>query len=258
MRVVTAAQQKGGVGKSASIIHLSVQAFLAGKKVALLDMDVDQQTAFKWGKRRVAALVSDRFQVLVVHIHELEARISMLREDGFDWVFIDLPGRTAGAGKGITMADFVLLPVRPLDVDVEASIPTLTVVQRSSKPHAYLMNICPPQDNAARARKVQDALRAGGCEVAPQIIIQRIVVPDAVATGRHAGDMSGGEQSAAEFAALFQWLDQEVNDRDAINETRSVSGKEVGAGKGRARHGDVARAGEGTPSTEADRSRRTH
>jgi chromosome partitioning protein len=257
MRIVTAAQQKGGVGKSALTIHLGVQAFFAGKKVAILDMDVDQQTAAKWGKRRVAAMTHDRFQVFVVQIHELEARLAMLREEGFDWCFIDLPGRTAGAGSAIIAANFVIMPVRPLDVDVEASERTLTAVSRAEKPYAYLMNICAPQDNASRARKVADALKAGGCNVAPTIIIQRVIVPDAIATGRHAGDMPGGEQSASEFASLFQWLDKEITDRDQQTD-RSVRSEEPDQGKGRKGDSHPGRAGAGASPAKGDRGRQAH
>lgn len=215
MRVVTLGQQKGGVGKTATAIHLACAAAMAGKRVALLDMDGVQLTSVKWAKNRAKDAALSRIMVKEVSVLTIEEELESLRAQNYDWVFIDMPGKRDGVGKGLVVADFVVMPARPLAVDVESSYDTLTVLRRAEKPYAYLMNICPPQDNASRARKVQQVLVDGGCEVCPVIVIQRIVVPDAIELGRHAGEMRGGEQSAAEYAELFNWLDKRIEVKDA-------------------------------------------
>lgn len=214
MRVVSLGQQKGGVGKSATAIHLACAATLAGKRVALLDMDSVQKTALTWGRKRLKALLPNPVLVKAVDMINLEAELDALREQNFDWVFIDMPGRRDGVGLGLSKSDFVLMPARPLAMDIEASYETLTVLRRNEHPYAYLMNICPPQDNASRARKIAGVLEQQNCSVCPVIIIQRIVVPDAIEFGQHAGEVKGGEQSAAEYAALFEWLNTQIEEQD--------------------------------------------
>ena len=217
MRVVALGQQKGGVGKSATAIHLACQAILAGKRTALLDLDNVQKTALDWGRKRMKAIAGDKLLIKAVDGIELDAELERLKGLGFEWVFLDLPGRRDGSGLGMSRADFVLMPARPLAVDIEASYATLQVLRSSERPHAYLMNICPPQDNASRARKVQTVLEEGGAPVCPAIIIQRIVVPDAIEFGNHVGELPGAqaEQSASEYKALFDWLNQKIEDKDA-------------------------------------------
>jgi chromosome partitioning protein len=223
MRVVTLGQQKGGVGKTATAIHLACTASLAGKRVALLDMDGVQLTSLKWAKNRAKGVHENKVLVKEVSVLTIAEELETLREQNYDWVFIDMPGKRDGVGKGLTLADFVIMPARPLAVDVESSYDTLTILRRAEQSYAYLMNICPPQDNASRARKVQTVLKDGGCEVCPVIIIQRIVVPDAIELGLHAGEMRGGEQSAAEYAELFKWLDQRIEVKDGKRARRKAT-----------------------------------
>lgn len=230
MRVIGLAQMKGGVGKSAAAIHLACQAYAAGKRVALLDMDVDQQTAARWGKRREA---DERFVIEVIEAMELPSRIAELRAAGFDWVFIDLPGRsTSITGAGITAADLTLMPCRPLDVDVEASFTILRVLKRSGKAYAYLMNIAPPQVDAARARAVSKVLEDNGSPVCPTIIIQRLQVPDAIGMGKCAGELDPNGPSNREFNELYNWIENTVEDKDEHQKRSNRRAGQVHHGRG--------------------------
>ena len=223
MRVVTLGQQKGGVGKTATAIHLACAAASAGKRVALLDMDSVQLTAAKWARNRTKDTQLGKIDVREVSVLNIEDVLEELRAQNYDWVFIDMPGKRDGVGKGLALADFVIMPARPLAVDIESSYATLQILRRGEKAYAYLMNICPPQDNASRARKVQRVLEDGGCEVCPVIIIQRIVVPDAIELGRHAGEMRDGTQSASEYTELFKWLDQRIEVKDGKSSRRKAA-----------------------------------
>jgi chromosome partitioning protein len=226
MRVVSLGQQKGGVGKSATAIHLAMQAVLAGKRTALLDMDNVQKTALTWARKRKEGVGEEPLlTVLPVDVVNLDETLEALRAEGVEWVFIDMPGRRDGVGKGLAVADFILMPARPLAMDIEASYGTLLVLRRGEKAerYAYLMSICPPQDNASRARKIKTVLEEQGCTVCPVIIIQRIVVPDAIEFGKHAGEMRDGAQSAAEYATLFDWLNSKIEDKDGKRTRRKAT-----------------------------------
>ena len=208
MKIVALGQQKGGVGKSAAAINLACQGVAAGLKVAIIDMDAEQATTTKWGKRRSGIEQPFVEAADAVSLHGILAKH---RAAGVDWVFIDLPGRSAPiASAGLVAADFILVPCRPLDIDIEASVPTVQAARRANKAYAYLMNIAPPQIAAKRAQQVAGTLAALGHKVAPQIIIQRIAVPDAIAGGKAANEAEPHGKSAAEFKELFDWLKGEV------------------------------------------------
>jgi len=141
----------------------------------------------------------------------LQGILDKHRAAGVDWVFIDLPGRSAPVSSaGLMAADFIIVPCRPLDMDIEASVPTVQAAKRARKPYAYLMNISPPQVDKKRARQVAGTLSALGHKVAPPIIVQRILVPDAIASGHGANEADPKSESAAEFKELFEWLKGEI------------------------------------------------
>jgi chromosome partitioning protein len=208
-RIVSLAQQKGGVGKSSCAINLAAQASLVGK-TAIIDMDTEQATTMKWGKRRDSVL---DLEVATSDVNGLGPLLTRLQADGVKWVFIDLPGRGAGvSGAGMKVSDIILVPCRPLDIDIEASLVTVMAARRGGKSYAYLMNIAPPQVNAQRARKVSEALRNAGHPVCPVVIHQRVQVPDAIAQGMTVIEYEPNGESAAEFAALFKWISREVGE----------------------------------------------
>jgi chromosome partitioning protein len=210
MPILVAAQQKGGVGKTSAICNLACQAVAMGKTAAIIDMDVEQGSAFKWGERRKAS----GFPAIGVHSAKaagLGAILTKLKEDGIDWIFIDLPGRDApSSSAGLRVADLVMVPARPLEDDVEPSMVTAGLVRRGGGRYFYLMNIAPPQITKSRAVQVSEVLRKAGHLVSPVIITQRIEVPDANAAGLGVNEHASGGKSAVEYRNLFQWIEEQL------------------------------------------------
>jgi chromosome partitioning protein len=209
MRIVALAQQKGGCGKSAASINLACQAQAAGEKAALIDLDAEQGTSRRWGKRRSG---KDAPIVCEADALSVESVLQAMRADGVQWAFLDLPGRShPQANIGFRLADFMLIPCRPLDVDIEASVDTVQRAKRGGRRYAYLMSICPSQMDRRRARQMASTLSALGHPVTPIIIVQRISVPDAIARGLGVNEAEPKGHSAKEFEELFQWLKAEIN-----------------------------------------------
>ena len=209
MHVVAIGQQKGGVGKSSLAINLACQVQATGEASAVIDMDAEQRTASRWGKRRNDALP----QVIAADARTLSTELGKLRVAGVGWVFLDLPGRSAPiASTGMNASDFVLIPSRPVDVDIEASLTTAQGIVRSGKPYAYLMNVV-PVGSAQRARKVLKVLESAGHAVCPVIIQQKIEVPDAIAVGQGVNEASPKSAAAKEFADLYAWIGEQVKGR---------------------------------------------
>jgi chromosome partitioning protein len=127
------------------------------------------------------------------------------------WVFLDLPGRSAPiASAGLAAADIIIIPCRPHDVDIEASVPTVQAARRANKSYAYLMSIIAPQQDKKRAQQVAGTLKALGHMVLPDFIIQRVGVPDAIAIGSSAVEEQPSGESAKEFKKLLEWIRRET------------------------------------------------
>ena len=208
MHIIAIGQQKGGVGKSSLAINLACQAVAARAIAAVVDMDAEQGTAARWGKRRSEPAPS----VVTADARTLINELARLRGAGAKWAFLDLPGRSAPvATAGMRAAEFVLIPCRPVDVDIEASITTVQGIVRSGKAYAYLMNIV-PQGSTVRAKKVLKALEDAGHPACPIIIGQKVEVPDAIAKGKGINEVGAKGAASQEFAELFAWLKEQVKD----------------------------------------------
>jgi chromosome partitioning protein len=208
MRIVALGQQKGGCGKSSAALNLACQAIAAGRKAALVDMDIEQGTSLKWASRRSS---KEAPFVLAADVIGLPKVLKDLKEAGAEWVFLDLPGRSAPVSSaGLTASHMILIPCRPFNADLEASVSTVRAARGLGRPYAYLMNIAPGQGGKKRAKGVASELEAAGHPVAPTIIVQRVIVPDAMAEGKAANETDKVNDSAAEFRELFQWLDKKV------------------------------------------------
>jgi chromosome partitioning protein len=153
----------------------------------------------------------DQPTVLPANAVTLAANLEALKDQGVEWVFLDLPGRAHPiAGAGMREAELVIIPCRPLDVDIEASLDTVHRCNRSKKPYAYLINIAPSQQDQKRAKQIASFLRAHGHQVAEPIIVQRVEVPDAIADGLGVNEAKPKSPSAKEFADLFKWIAKHV------------------------------------------------
>ena len=209
MKIVALATQKGGCGKSATAINLACQAHAAGSRAALLDMDDRQHSSLNWSKRRNEAQPT----VIAMTAFKLQPTLAKLRQEGTDWIFIDLPGRDApAANAGLAAADYVLIPCRPVTLDFEASVATVQAAVRAGKRYSYLLSVVPVHGDKARARRFAEGLKAAEAPqpVCPVFIVQRAIVADAIGEGRCACEADPKGESAREFAALLDWLKGEV------------------------------------------------
>jgi chromosome partitioning protein len=149
-------------------------------------------------------------------VNRLSSVLKKQREKGIQWAVIDLPGRSAPVtSAGMVASDMILIPARPLDVDIEASWTTMQSAIRGNKRYAYLMNISPPNSDKKQARQVAAVLEKGGHPVAPAIIVQRAIVPNAIAVGKGVNEAEPQGAASKEFAELFAWLKENVKGREA-------------------------------------------
>lgn len=197
MHVIALAQQKGGVGKSTLAIHMAVELAQRGRRVAIIDMD-PQGTVTKWAKRRDRAarpwpIVSTSGPT------QLESELSALSEMHF--VFLDTPGkRAADVNLGMRAADLIIIPARPLDIDIEASAETLAAAQRLKKAYAFAMTAAPP--GGRRASEFAALISAKGFPVIPAVITERLAYPDAISEGLGISEWEPNGKAAAEISVF--------------------------------------------------------
>ena len=204
MIVLALAQQKGGVGKSTLAINLATAAMEYRRRPAIIDMDHGQGTVTKWFTRRQAQGMTEP-NVVKADSATIDAVIDSLKSAGYNFILIDLPGKSSPAiGAGLKPADLVLIPSRPHDVDIEASLDTVKACLRMGKPYAYIMNITTP--HPTRAAQVAAVLRKAKHPVATPHIVQRIAVADAVTAGLGINEAARGSVAAREFDSMLLWI----------------------------------------------------
>jgi chromosome partitioning protein len=126
-RIITVANEKGGVGKSTVAFHLGVALADAGHKVLGIDLDRRQQTLARALINRAAT--ADRLQVDLPqprHIVLNAPSGTMLCQEiarlawNWDFVVIDAAGHDSGiARRAIAMADLLVSPVNASFVDLD-------------------------------------------------------------------------------------------------------------------------------------------
>lgn len=174
-KVIALAQQKGGVGKSTLAIHMGCEIARRGHRVAIVDLD-PQGTVTKWQSRR-----STPWPIVIpTTVAKLSETLAGLQ--GNDFIVLDLPGRRGpDVTAGLRAADLILVPARPLDIDIEASGETIATAQRLRKRYAFVMTAAP--FGGRRATDFIGMIRQRGLPVISAIIQERFAYPDAINAG---------------------------------------------------------------------------
>lgn len=126
-RVITVANEKGGVGKSTVAIHLAVALADAGHTVLTVDLDRRQQTLGRFCAAREAS--AKRFDVELPRLRHVvlqQPSGAMLHQEiarvgsGCSVVVIDAPGHDCPvARRAMVMADCLVTPVNASFADIE-------------------------------------------------------------------------------------------------------------------------------------------
>jgi len=134
-KVIVVGNEKGGAGKSTIAIHLATGLLHGGGKVAILDLDLRQQSMGHFFAHRAAWLAANNVTAPMPIEHPLSADLSRAPdaeamghfEDAFekasqnaDYVLIDTPGGdTAISRAAHGLADLIVTPMNDSFVDFD-------------------------------------------------------------------------------------------------------------------------------------------
>ena len=202
-QILTIAQQKGGVGKTTLAIHLSVAWTVAGKRVALLDID-PQASLSMWHSLRRTQLGDSEPHLSTLAGWRVANEAERLARD-YDLVLIDSPPHAETEARlAVRAASRVVIPVQPSILDLWATRATLDLAKAEGTPAMIVLNRVPPRsasgdDVAAEAHKL-------GVPVASSAIGNRVALSAAVQSGYGISEWDRTSPAGQEIAALAEEL----------------------------------------------------
>lgn len=201
MQVLAIIGQKGGNGKTTTTLGLAVAAHMAGRSVAVIDLD-PQTTAANWSDRRAKETPA----VVSCQVSRLTQVLDAAAKEGVDLAIIDTPGKSTDALiAAAKAADLVLMPLQPQLYDIETLGSLKDVLTLAGKPPAsVLINRAPVQGR--RHIETQQAVAAQGFEVCPVVIFARAAHGDAGNIGQTAAEFEPKGKAAQEITELYAYI----------------------------------------------------
>lgn len=211
MFTISVIGQKGGTGKTTTVLGLAVAAAQAGHDVAVIDLD-PQATAANWKDRRE----NENPPVVSAQASRLKPTLQAAKDSGVDYVFIDTAGRSDDSAlNAARSADLVLIPSRPNIVEVETLPQVNDLLRLASNPPAFvLLNGIHPTAGRASIADVQEGIRGlYGLTVCPVHLCQRAAYAEAMTTGKVPQEVDADGKASDELKRLFEFVCEFVNTR---------------------------------------------
>ncbi|OWK47342.1 Plasmid partitioning-family protein [Fimbriiglobus ruber] len=200
MKVIVLANQKGGSGKSTSVVHLAVAAEQAGDgPIVISDTDPQASTADWFNQRKRAGLDSPRYSPLT--LTDLTAHLGALEKAGAQYLFIDTAPSIGGVNPDLfAVADLILMPLNPTPTDLRALVKGLPIVKKSGRP--FLFMLARVRHHLKHNDAVALALDSLGL-VLPARMHERVIYAESFAHGKTAFEIDPKGVAARELADVW-------------------------------------------------------
>ena len=204
MKVIATINQKGGTGKTLLSTNLAVASVLAGHTTALIDLD-PQCSAVGWSDKRT----EKKPAVIATPAPRLQHWLNISSDNGATLAFIDTaPNIGSPVLEAARAADFVLVPSRAGDVDLEAIPPTMEVIAMAKTRASVVLNAVKTGSNIGS--EGQAKAKALGLPCTPFVIGERVGFVRAFNQGASIMEYEPNSRSTQEIQRLWKYLEKEV------------------------------------------------
>lgn len=203
METVAVISQKGGSGKTTTVVNIAVAAQDAGKSVLVIDLD-PQASATHWHRARCQALGEGATpHVQPTHPAGLDAVLKTAAAQGVDLVLIDTAPQTdANAVAAIEAASLVLAICRTTIVDLRAIMNTLRLCRlRDVTPQVVLTQFEPQGPVRAETHRTLEGMDVA---VLHEGLGHRIAFQHAMIDGQGVTEYDPSGKAAGEARALYK------------------------------------------------------
>jgi chromosome partitioning protein len=194
-KAVTFAQQKGGCGKTTALAHLATAWALAGRSVAIIDLDA-QGSLTRWAAMRADPGIA----VIETRDYRASSDIKSARK-AHDYVLIDCPGAASSLLDSVIRdSDLIVAPCQPSAMDVWALSSVIEAARKARTELRILLNRVPPRHGS-----IEEVLGLLGDSRALLLATQfgnRIAFSQALLSGATANETQPRSTAAAEVAGL--------------------------------------------------------
>src|SRR5277367_3115903 len=202
--IITVATMKGGSGKSTVASCLAVYWHLRGRKPTLIDADPQRSIMRLVARERALGGVA-----VVEDASETASQTArQFAQNGP--VIIDTPGfRSKTTIDCLTVADFLLVPVKPSPFDVDRMLDTISILtsRTDGRQPMYRCLLTQTTRESVVAKHIRAELTGAGLPVLNNEMANRVAYPEAALWGATPSLISWKGPAAKEIAAIADEVD---------------------------------------------------
>ncbi len=205
MAIISLVNQKGGVSKSTTSVHLAYWLVKKQHSVLLVDAD-SQRSSSQWVEGMEGVTI--KCEVIQTPDDLLEKIPTLM---GYDYVIIDGPASLNEATRAILFrCDLAVIPVQPTGVDLRSASDAMRLVKQAQSVRGGLPNVCIFLSRAVKGTKLkQEAIallsQIKEAKLLKTVVHQKQAIADTSGQSATVWDFAGKPASscAREYDKLF-------------------------------------------------------